>query len=362
MTPPTLARAARNPDRPRLLVARSSAIGDTILTTPVACRLRDWFPGAFLAWLVEEKSSAFVEDHPALDEVIVLPRGWFLRPRLVASLHRRLRALRLDATIDCQGMTKTALACWLSGAPLRVGLAGEHGRELSPWLNNRLVRPRRPHVTDRSLDLLEGLGLFAAADAPIDWRLPTPADSRARIQAWLAAAPIAGDYAVINPGASWDSKLWDNTRFADLAGELLERHGLVSVVVWGGQKERNMATAITNAAGPAAVMAPPTSLHDLAALLAGARLVVSPDTGPMHLGVAVGAPTVGLFGVTRPQDCGPYGPPHEAVQRRYQAGGRKERRQADNAAMLEITVEDAYTACRTVLDRSASAAPVRRTA
>lgn len=356
MTPKPLDQLARDGHRPRVLIARTSAIGDTILTAPVACRIRDAFPDAFVAWVVEEKSAAFVVDHPAIDEAVVLPRGWFTDWSKLRDARRRLRSLRVDIAIDCQGLTKTALACWLSGARVRVGLRGDHGRELSTWMNNRLVEPNRPHVTDRSLALVESIGaLVDSGDRP-RWDLPQDAAAARRVGSWLAGQPrltdAPGGFAVINPGASWDSKLWENDRFATLARRLLDAEGLPSVVVWGGEREHGWALAIAAASGGAAVAAPRTSLVELAELLRQARLVVSPDTGPMHLAVAVGAPTVGLFGVTRPEECGPYGWPHEAVQRRYHDGSRRERRGADNSAMREIGVDDAYDACLAVLQRS----------
>lgn len=349
---------ARDPSRPRVLISRMSAIGDTILTTPVACRLREALPDAHLSWVVEEKSAKFIDGHPALDETVILPRGWFTSPAGIAEARHQLAPLRPDAAIDCQSNTKSALACWLSGASLRIGLKGKHGAELSPWLNNRLVRPRRPHVTDRSLELLTPLG-FSAADEPyeaVSWNLPVCPGAEQSVRAW---APIESNdgFAVINPGATWDSKLWEMDRFGELAGRLGERRALPTVVVWGGDRERAWAEEIVAKSGGWATLAPPTSLTELAALLRQARLVVSSDTGPMHLAVAVGAPTVGLHGVTRPEDCGPYGSPHEAVLKRYQSGGRRARRRADNAAMREISVDDACRACERVLDRTAESYP-----
>ncbi|TWT98117.1 Lipopolysaccharide heptosyltransferase 1 [Botrimarina colliarenosi] len=346
---------ARDPARPRVLIARMSAIGDTILTTPVACRLRERFPGAYLAWVVEQKSARFVEGHPAIDETIVLPRGWFVSPKSVLALRRRLSPMRFDATIDCQSITKSALACWATGAPLRIGCRGRYGSELSPWLNNRLVEPRRPHLTDRSLELLGPLGIEAAAEPyeSVRWDLPRSPGAEQNVARW---APDDA-FAVINPGATWDSKLWEMERFGEVAKRLGERRGLASVVVWGGDREQAWAKTIAASSGGWAKLAPPTSLPELAALLRQARLLLSSDTGPMHLAVAVGAPTVGLFGSTHPDDCGPYGAPHEAVLKRFQAGGRRARRKADNAAMRQISVDDAWGACLRVLDRTACQFP-----
>lgn len=352
---------ARDPQRPRVLIARMSAIGDTILTTPVACRLRAAYPDAHLVWAVERKSSRFIAGHPAIDEAVVLDRGWWVTPSAIAATRKQLREHRFDAAVDCQSVTKSALACWLSGAPLRVGLRGQYGAELSPWLNNRLVEPRRPHLTDRSLEMLAPLGLPAAKEPyeAVRWDLPTCPGAEAEVARW---APADEPFAVINPGATWDSKLWEMDRFGLLAERLGRRRGIRSLVVWAGDREHAWARLIARRSGGWATVAPATSLDELAALLRQARLMVSADTGPMHLAVAVGAPTVGLFGSTRPEDCGPYGAPHATVQKRYQAGGRRARRNADNSAMREITVDDAWQACQRVLDRTAARYPNAPTA
>ena len=345
----------RDPERPRVLISRLSAIGDTILTLPVACRLRERFPDAYLAWLVEEKSAAFVRDHPALDEVIVARRGWFTKPREIAELRRRLQPLRFDAAFDCQGLTKSALGGWLSGAPLRAGFRGQHGGELSPWLNNTLIPATSPHVTDRSLELLQPLGLAHAPGDGVAWGIRPQASAEEAIAAWLGDT---GDrpFAVINPGATWPSKLWSMPRFGELAQRLRDRFKLPTVVVWGGRQEEAWAAEIVAASDGAARLSPPTTLHELAALLGSARLMVSSDTGPMHLAVAMGAPTVGLHGATRPCDCGPYGPPNVGLLKQLQTGGRRERRTADNTAMLSLTVDDVFAACSDVLGRTAERA------
>ena len=119
-----------------------SAIGDTVLTLPVACAIRKRYPKAYIAWAVERTASPMVLGHSCVDEVIVLERGWFSSPREWWKLRKRLRPLKIDVAIDCQSMTKTALAAWLSGAKMRIGCRGQHGRELSPVFNNYRIEPR----------------------------------------------------------------------------------------------------------------------------------------------------------------------------------------------------------------------------
>ena len=154
--------ASQSPDArtsPRILIVRLSAIGDVIHGMPIACALRERFPRAYLGWVVEERAAELLQGHEALDELIVLPRGWLRRPRLVWQLRRRLRAARFDLVLEAQGLTKAAVAAWLSGAKRRIGFGGQWGRELSPWLNTELVDASDRHAVLRNLALLEPLGI-----------------------------------------------------------------------------------------------------------------------------------------------------------------------------------------------------------
>jgi ADP-heptose:LPS heptosyltransferase len=321
---------------------------------PLLCALRRQFPEAFLAWATQPGPARLLQGHECLDELIVVPRGWLKSPRTIWQLRRRLRAGKFDVTIDPQSLTKSACLAWLSGAPRRLGFAAPRGRELSVWLNNELRRPVRPHLVDCQLDLLQALGGGATAD--VRFEVPRDATAEAAIASFLAAARFDAAFAVINPGAGWDSKLWPAERFAEVAARLGRQHGLPAVVVWAGDREREWAAHIVAGAQGQACLAPPTSLPELAALLRKSRLFVGSDSGPMHLAAAVGAPCVGLFGPTRPEDCGPYGPGHIAVQAYDQAGTSRQRRQASNEALQAISVAMVTEACSQVLTRNSDTA------
>src|SRR5688572_14348411 len=144
----------------RILIVRLSAIGDVIHGVPVLCALRSAFPEAFIGWVVEGRAGDLLEGHPALDELIRVPRGWLKSPREVWRLRRRLKSCQFDTTIDLQCLTKSAIAAWLSGAPRRIGKAGVDGRELSRWFHNELVRAGGQHVIDHYLDMLRSLGII----------------------------------------------------------------------------------------------------------------------------------------------------------------------------------------------------------
>ncbi|MCY2990358.1 MAG: glycosyltransferase family 9 protein [Planctomycetota bacterium] len=331
--------------RPRILITRLSAIGDCILTMPLLCALRRRFPDALLAWATQPGPAKLLQGHECLDELIVVSRGWLKSPRMIWQLRRRLRALQFDITIDPQGLTKSAVLARLSGAPRRIGFAAPRGRELSVWLNNELQRPTRSHLVDCQLDLLQTLG---ATPGDVRFAVPSEPAACAAMASFLANAKFSGPFAVINPGAGWDSKLWPADRFAQVAAQLGQRFGLPAVVAWGGDRERGWAAHIAAGAQGQAILAPPTTLPELAALLRKARLLVSSDSGPMHLAAAVGTPCVGLFGPTRPEDCGPYGPGHRTVQAYYQAGTSRQRRRASNDALRAISVDMVLAACEHV--------------
>ena len=340
MTPPGLITPRR------ILIARMSAIGDSILTLPVACALRDRFPQAYIAWCVEKKASAMVVGHSALDEVIILDRGWFGSPSRLWEIRQNLRKQQFDTVIDCQSVTKTAFLGWLSGAKHRIGCRGQYGAELSPWLNNRLVEPQTTHLTDRSLELLAPLGII---QPQVRWDLPLAPTARAKVKGWLAAGTLPQQFAVINPGATWDSKLWEMDRFAAVARYFHTQHQLPTVVVWGGPREEAWAQQIVELAPGAAQLAPNTSLQELAAVIEQGTCFVSSDTGPLHMAVAVGTPSIGLYGTTRPADCGPYGAPHIGLQKKFFVGSRTERRTTDNACMKLIEVADVLPECDRLL-------------
>src|SRR5262249_14375152 len=140
-------------EAPRVLICRLSAIGDCILTMPLLCALRQSFPRAFLAWVVESGAAPLLQSHECLDQIIVVRKGWLRSPREVWELRQQLRALKFDTALDPQSLTKSSLVAWLSGAPRRIGFAAPRGRELSLWLNNVQIRPTASHLIDAQLQL-----------------------------------------------------------------------------------------------------------------------------------------------------------------------------------------------------------------
>lgn len=335
------------PRAPRILIVRLSAIGDVIHGVPVLCALRDALPNAFLGWVVEGRAGDLVDSHPALDALIRVPRGWLKSPREVWRLRQRLHNLRFDVSIDLQCLTKSAIAAWLSGAPRRIGKGGEDGRELSRWFHNELVPCAGDHVIEHYLDLLKPLGIDSPA---VRFDLPeSDRDSRMAAEALGRCGLSSQRFAVMNPGAGWPSKIWPAERYGALAQQLRSTHGLSTLAVWGVPSELPLAEAIVAAGDGAAILAPPTSMTELGALCRRAAIFIGSDTGPMHLAVAVGTPTISLHGPSKAEWCGAYGPSNVRLQVRYEDGSAFERRKADDSAMRAIEVEMVAHACNRLL-------------
>ncbi len=326
---------------PRILITRLSHIGDCLLTLPLAVELRRQYPDCHLAWLTEPAAEPLLRLHPDIDEVFVAPRGWLLQWKTASRLRRTLRERKFDLTFDPQGLLKSSSAAYLSGARRRVGFTGEFGREGSTFLNNRLVLPRSSHLVDRTLELLDSIPLPRTC-GPVDLHLPLCNVALQKMQPLLAT--LSNRFVVLNPGGNWPSKRWSMQNFAALAERIRLDLGLIPLVVWGGAEESAMADEIVAASFGAASKAPPTSLRELAVILSAAECFVGGDTGPLHLAEASGTHCVALHGPTRPEDSGVYGPQHISIQRHYQQGTRRQRRNGTNWAMQAITVDEVFEA------------------
>jgi lipopolysaccharide heptosyltransferase I len=331
----------------RILITRLSAVGDCVQTMPLACALRDLFPRAFIAWVVEKAAAPLVASLAEVNRVIIVPKNVLHSPREIWRVRRELRHARFDLALDPQSLLKSAALAWLSGARRRIGFAPPVGREIAPWLNCIRVKSRAVHRIDRYLELLGPLG---ALTPPRRFGLRIPAEADRFAAEATAGQRLRSGYAVLNQGAGWDSRLWPTERFAAVAKQL-GTWGVGSLVTWGGRRERGFADEVVEAAGGAAILAPPTSLTELAAVIRRARLFVGAGTGPLHLAGALGTPCIGLFGTTRREETGPQGPGHILLQAAYDDADDRKRPGADNWAMRRITVEMAIAACREILDR-----------
>jgi heptosyltransferase-1 len=337
----------------RILIVRLSAIGDVILGVPVLCALRKAFPDTEIGWIVQGPGAQILKGHTDLNTLITIPKLSFRTPSKFLEAASQARSFSPDLTIDLQGLMKSSLLAYLSGAKHRVGFAsGEYdGRECSYWLNNRLVTPKQEHMIHRGLELLQTLGVD---NNTIEYRLPEhEADT-------FVAKKIVSDlfsdrpFAIINVGAGWVSKLWPNDRYAQVAQHLWRRWNLPSLVVWGGETERLRGLEIQSFAPEACKLAPSTSLTELRSLLRMSKLFIGSDTGPMHLSVAVDTPTIALIGPMPIERVGPLGEHHRAIQKERLPKELKSQRKTNMAPMLSIDSTTVCEACDAILAHTIS--------
>ena len=295
---------------PRILLIRLSAIGDVAMASGLIPAVRQAWPDAHLAWLVEPAAADLLRHNPRLDRVIVWPKNrwrqqW--RQRRYGMLWRQFRQLRaelvgqrFDLVIDAQGLLKSGLWAWLSRAPERIGIGPREGNR---WLLSRTVEPRPddPRLGSEYRQLAQTLGLNADAYA---MDVAVGAADRRSGQALLARHGVgsAPAYAVLCPFTTRPQKHWFESRWAELATALPQRLGLTPVLL-GGPADRDAAGRIVAATAATAGLVDltgRTTLGQAAALIRQARLLLGVDTGLSHLGIAFGVPTLALFGSTRP--------------------------------------------------------------
>jgi len=332
----------REQAQPRILLTRTSHIGDCVLTLPMLVALRDHFPNALIVWAVECPSDQFLRHHEAIDHVIPLHRGWLRRPSDVWKLRQELLGFDFNMSIDSQSRTRSSTIAWLARAPRRLGWKYPAGKDFALVFNNERYESKQRHLVDRQLDLLRPLGI---ADQPVRFDFPVREQAIQSIDQFLGQRTDRREFVAMNPGAGWFSRRWPAQRYGKVARFLRDRYQLTSLVTWAGADERELALSAIRAADGAAIIAPATSLNELAALLRRAKFYFGSDTGPMHVANAVGTPCVGLFGPTRPEFSGAYGPLNEHVQAFYQGGGGMVRRRAGNQSMLSIRTHSACDAC-----------------
>jgi lipopolysaccharide heptosyltransferase I len=286
----------------RILIVRMSALGDIVHALPVLAALRDAYPAAQIDWLSDAAYAGVLDLVEGLSERLVVRPGY-------ARALRLMRARRYDAALDLQGLLKSAVAARLSGARRVIGFETAALRERgAAWFYTEAatVEPRA-HVIQKNLSVLARL---AVAPGPV--RFPFRVPHSAVAERLTAQAPAG--FALINPGAAWPNKRWEPARFGELAARVRERHALPSFVLWG-RGEAALAGQVAQASRGAASVAPETSLGDLLAVSKAASLMVSGDTGPLHLAAAMGTPIVALYGPTWPERNGPWRPEDEAVSR-----------------------------------------------
>ena len=286
----------------RILICRMSSLGDTVLTMPVACALREEFPNAHLTWVVEKQAASMIREHRALNEVIQLDPDWFKSLKGLLNAGRILRPHKFDIMIDCEGTTRSGLLGWLTAIPQRIGFSSPHSSLLNRVFNNEQVTPVFDHLTDRSLELLIPLGIHSPK---VRWHLPIPPTSRTWARSWRRNIPNP-KMAILDPGPVRTWKHWNAEIFAKVSCHLRESYQYRSIVSWNTETDREFANQVVKHSRGSASLAPHTDLKHLAALLELSDLFISGAIEPLHVSVALGTSTINLRGATTDRTCSTY--------------------------------------------------------
>lgn len=298
----------------RILIVRTSAIGDVVFASPMAAALRRSYPDAHIAWLVEPGIDALLGADPCVDQRILWPKAewkalWKAGRRLevwrrLLALRHLLRAERFDTVLDLQGLLKSGLLAWLTGAPRRIGLGSREG---SQWLMTEVL-PRggdAARISSEYLHLAQQLGLDCGDAGSSGCNLFVPhlhlePQAEAAALAKLAGQGLApGGYAVFAAFTTRPQKHWFNDSWQRLAQLVQQQTGLVPLLL-GGPADCAAAAGLAGGAPNLVNLVGQTNLSEAAALIRHAGAVIGVDTGLTHMGIAFGVPTVAIFGSTCP--------------------------------------------------------------
>ena len=334
-----------------ILIVKTSAIGDVTHTLPALNALRRQFPKAHIVWLVEEASAEILKGHHALDRVLKCRRKhWikeFSQPRsffkILKEIHNFIKTLRdteYDLVIDFQGLLKSGIWVFFSRGKRKVGFGPgmDHAEHSYIFLNERVPAvSMEHHAVNRELMLLCAIGIPCSK---IEFGFPIDTFDREKIKNLLQSYMIseADRVVAINPMARWDTKLCQSRKFAQVADRICGKG--FKVCFTGAKDDIDDIEKILSFMTHAAVnLAGKTSLKTLAALYEKAELVLTTDTGPMHIAAAINTPVVALFGPTAPWRTGPFGVGHQVVRVKMDCSPCFKRFCPAAACMKDITVD-----------------------
>ena len=296
-------------DYHHILLIKPSSLGDIVHAMPTCAAIRRAYPKARLTWLVKREWASLVERIDGVDRVWPVEstfKGWL-------SQVSPLRAERFDLVVDLQGLFRSAAIGWLGGSPLLVGFA--NGREGSPWFYSRRVPVPQleMHAVDRYLLVAKAVGAVESGAPEFRFRIPqTDYEEVDRLLSRSGVTPEMS-WVAMNVSARWPTKRWPAASFAEVA-DRLQQEGCGAVVMIGGPDERADVAAVSGMMKtPAINLAGATTVGLLPALLSRASLLITNDSGPMHIAAAVGTAVVALFGPTSAVRTGPYGVGHRVL-------------------------------------------------
>jgi len=332
---------------PRILIVRLSAIGDVVRVLPALHALREAHPNAQIDWAVEHKAAAILEDHPALDRLLV-----FKRPQAVKAAARAfwrfcrdVRTSRYDVLIDFHGIFKSGLISAYSAVPDRYGFARPRAQELSHLFTNHKLKLPSPDFNrvEENLLLCEavcpGRGSLCRRRSPLDVAIYVPPEIEDEVNAFFEDTFDGGKRVVaVHAPVDRPEKQWPLDHFAELADLLLADGRFEVMLTWGTGQFAAVRKVLDKVRRHPVVAPEMPTLKHYACLVHRADLYFGGDTGPMHIAAAMGTPVAAVFGGSDPAKHAPYRRPCEILRDETPGLAVEER-------LRRVTPEMAYEAC-----------------
>jgi heptosyltransferase I len=338
-----------------IAIVMLSALGDAVHVLPVVTALKRAWPNARITWIIQPVPHKLVAAHHAVDEFIIFKRRRGISGlRAFSELKAQLRGRHFDLVIDLQVYLKAGIITGLIESDVKLGFDRARARDFN-WLFTTHRIPARPtsHVQDQYFEFLEFLGVDPR---PIDWRIDITASEREQQSEFFGR--LAAPALAVVVGTSKPEKNWAPVRYAGALDRIHDELGLMPVLVGGPSLiEREAADAIKAAVKCPIIDELGDDIRRLIWLLDGAAVVLSPDTGPLHLANALGREVVGLYGYTNPLRYGPYGRGMDAVVDGYAVTPDEDYKPSMEyrpEGMARVTVDRVVAAVRAAVQRAKS--------
>lgn len=331
----------------RICVLRTSALGDVVHCLAFVHGLRLGFPDAHITWVTQDIPAQLVDGHPDVNRLIRFRRKMSCHEWL--NFRRLLKSEKFDLLIVLQSSVKASLITTWIPARLKLGFDFARSREFTWFVTNRHIPSKKPgHVLDQFMEFLSYLEI----DYPEPvWDFHVSSEEQEWKRKWLNnfTRPLVA----LIPASSRPEKDWSPHKYADLADRISDILDLEPVIVCGpGKRENAIALAIHEEAGCKPHIASEKPVRNSLLQLSCAQVVVGPDTGPLHMAVALNIPTVGLYGYSNPRRCGPYRFRNLLVDKYNDSGDLTEAitRKTKPDRMNRITVDDVFEKIQMALD------------
>lgn len=294
-----------NSKRKKILIFNVNWLGDIIFSSPFIRAVRETFPDSYIACAIPPRCKDILETNPRINELIIFdesgPEKTFLGKIKFAF---KLRKENFDIAFLLHRSLTRALITFIAGIRVRVGYDTKRRGFL---LTKRLGSPAKDtHRVEYFLNLAKAIG---ADTSKKDYEFFITEPDRKKSESILESRGVSNNnrIVVLNPGGNWDPKRWPVSRFAELGDRLIERYG-VKILITGAEKDKALADKISKVMKNKPIsICGQTTIRELASILERSELVISGDSGPMHIAISVGTDVVALFGPTFTDITGPYG-------------------------------------------------------